>query len=173
MYDPIFGITTADFYTQVHLTTTRVRFGTDPVFDSAFLYIPYLGSYGDTLSNMTFRVYYLTDSLSTSVDYYSNSTVSYDQANPIGEITFQPKPHDSSYFEGSTHTPYLRIPINSTFGNYVMNPDDTTSLNNSTEFVKFFKGICIVTEPQSTNGKGAIITFNMPRSGVCMIRFSA
>ncbi len=162
MYDPIFGITTANFYTQVYLTSTRVRFGANPVFDSAFLYIPYKGSFGDTLSNMTFRVYSLTDSIVKSTDYYSNSTLSYNQANPIGEITFQPKPNDSSYFEGSTHTPYLRIPINSNFGNYVMEAEDTTFLNNNTEFVKFFMGICIVAEPQSTPGKGAIITFNMP-----------
>jgi hypothetical protein len=162
MYDPIFGKTTANFYTQLYLTTTRVRFGTDPVFDSAFLYIPYKGSYGDTLSNMTLHVYSLTDSIIKSLDYYSNSTVSYDQANPIGEITFQPKPKDSSYFEGSTHTPYLRIPINSNFGNYVLSAKDTNSLNNSTEFVKFFKGICIIAEPQNTPGKGAIISLSIP-----------
>jgi hypothetical protein len=162
MYDPIFGITTANFYTQLYLTSTSVKFGTNPVFDSAFLYIPYKSSFGDTLSNMTFRVYTLLEDIEDSTGYYSNSTLDYDEANPIGEITFQPKPNDSSYFEGSTHAPFLRIPINSAFGNHVMNPNDTVSLYNNAGFVNFYKGLCIVAENQTTQNKGAIITFNMP-----------
>ena len=162
MYDPIFGRTTASFYSQVFITTSRVRFGTNPVFDSAWFYIPYKSAYGDTLSNMTFRVYALTESIVDSLKYYSNNTLSYDAANPLGEITFQPKPNDSSYYDGSKHGPYLRIPINANFGNYILNAQDTTYLNNNTEFVKFFKGICVVAEPQNTVGKGAIISFNMP-----------
>lgn len=162
MYDPIFGITTANFYSQLFLTTTRVRFGTDPVFDSAFLYIPYKGSYGDTLSNMTLHVYSLTEGIEDSTDYYSNKTLAYDEANPIGEITFQPKPHDSAYYAGSTQAAMLRIPINSKFGDYVLHVNDTTYLNNNTEFVKYFKGLCIIADPQSSVGKGSIITFNMP-----------
>lgn len=162
MYDPIFGRTTANFYSQVFITTTRVRFGTNPVFDSAYFYLPYKSSYGDTLSNMTFRVYALTEDIVDSLKYYSNNTLSYDVSKPLGEITFQPKPHDSSYYDGSKHAPFLRIPINSNFGNYILNAEDTTYLNNNTEFVKFFKGICVVAEPQNTQGKGAIITFNMP-----------
>jgi hypothetical protein len=35
-------------------------------------------------------------------------------------------------------------------------------LNNNTEFVKYFKGICVVAEPQNTPGKGCIVTFSMP-----------
>ena len=162
MYDPIFGITTANFYTQLYLTSTSVKFGTNPVFDSAFLYIPYKSSFGDTLSNMTFRVYTLQEDIEDSTGYYSNSTLDYDAAKPIGEITFQPKPNDSSYFEGSTHAPFLRIPINSNFGNHVLNPKDTVSLYNNAGFVKFYKGLCIVAENQTTPNKGAIITFNMP-----------
>lgn len=161
MYDPVFGRTTANFYSQVFLTRSRTRFGTDPVFDSAWFYLPYKSSFGDTLSNMTFRVYALTESID-SLNYYSNQTLSYDAANPLGEITFQPKPHDSSFFDGKKNAPFLRIPINANFGNYILNNKDTTSLNNNTEFVKFFKGICVVAEPQNSQGKGSIITFNMP-----------
>lgn len=162
MYDPIFGRTTANFYSQVFITTTRVRFGTSPVFDSAFLYLPYKSAYGDTLSNMTFHVYNLTGDIVDSLSYYSNSKVAYDEANPIGQVTFQPRPHDSAYYAGSTQAPILRIPINSNFGNYILNSQDTTQLNNNTQFVKFYKGICIVADPQSTPGKGAIVSFNMP-----------
>lgn len=162
MYDPIFGRTTANFYSQLFITKSRTRFGNTPVFDSAYLYLPYKDSYGDTLSNMTLRVFALTESIIDSLHSYSNTTLSYDQSKPLGELTFQPKPHDSTYYNGSKQPPMLRIPINSDFGNFVMNPQDTTSLNDNKEFVKFFKGICIIAEPQNTPGKGSIITFSMP-----------
>jgi hypothetical protein len=162
MYDPIFGRTTATLYSQIFITTNRVRFGTSPVFDSAFLYLPYKDAYGDTLSNMTFHVYALTEGIYDSLNSYSNSTLGYDEAKPLGQLTFQPNPHDSAYYSGKTQAPMLRIPINSNFGNYILNAQDTTSLNNNTEFIKFFKGICIVADPQNNVGKGCIIMFNLP-----------
>ncbi len=161
MYDPVFGRTNATFYSQLFTSTTSLRFGTSPVFDSAYLYLPFKSSYGDTLSNMTLHVYALTEGIIDSLHSYSNTTLTYDQANPLGEITFQPKPHDSTFYNGQKQAPMLRIPINSNFGNYILSAD-TNSLNNNTEFVKYFKGICVVAEPQNTPGKGCIVTFSMP-----------
>ena len=161
MYDPVFGRTNATFYSQLFTSTTSLRFGTTPVFDSAYLYLPFKSSYGDTLSNMTLHVYALTEGIVDSLHSYSNTTLTYDQANPLGEITFQPKPHDSTFYNGQKQAPMLRIPINSNFGNYILSAD-TNSLNNNTEFVKYFKGICVVAEPQNTPGKGCILTFSMP-----------
>ncbi len=161
MYDPIFGRTTANFYTQVFLSRNKTDFGSDPVFDSAYLYMPYKESYGDTLSNMTLHVYSLTESVD-SLHSYSNTTLNYDNTKPIGEITFQPKPHDSTFYNGFKQAPMLRIPINSEFGNYVLHPEDTASLTDNIQFVKFFKGICIIAEPQNSAGKGSILTFSMP-----------
>ncbi len=163
MNDPIFGITNATFYSQLYTTTTSVRFGTSPVFDSAFLYLPYKTSYGDTLSNMTLHVYPLTESILDSVHSYSNKSVSYDQNNPLGEVTFQPRPHDSAYYNGSKQAAILRIPISSYFGNSILQAD-TTSLNTAVAFVKYFKGICIVADQQNNPGKGSIITFSVPSS---------
>ena len=160
MYDPIFGRTTATFFSQVITTSSRARFGTNPVFDSAFLYLPYLAAYGDTLSNMKFHVYPLTESIIDSVHSYSNRTIGYDVSKPLGEITFQPNPHDSAYYNGKKQAPILRIPINSTFGNYIL-AADTTSLNTISAFVEYFKGICIVAEPQNSIGKGCIVNFDL------------
>jgi len=160
MYDPIFGRTTANFYSELFLTQTRTRFGTTPVFDSAYLYLPYYNSYGDTLSNLTYHVYNLTESID-STHTYSYNTLNYDP-DPIGTITFQPKPHDSTLYNGSKHAPVLRIPINSKFGNTILGITDTTSLNNNTEFTKVFKGICIISDVQNTPGKGSVITYVMP-----------
>jgi hypothetical protein len=161
MYDPIFGVTTASVYSQLFLSGTRVRFGTDPVYDSAFLYLPYKGSYGDTLSNMTFRIYEITESVADSFSYYSNASLPYDISKPLGEITFQPKPSDSAYYEGEKHVATLRIPINSNFAASIFSADNN-DLNTNTNFVQHFKGFCIIAEPQNTPGRGAIITFDMP-----------
>lgn len=161
MYDPIFGKTKADFYTQIFLSK-RVRFGPNPVFDSAFLYLPYKSSYGDTMSNMTLRIYALTESIYDSVQTYSSSTASYDKANPLGQFTFQPRPHDTTYSNGKKLFGTLRIPLNENFGNAVMFPPDTSYLNTNTKFVEYFKGITIMADEQNTKGTGAIITYSVP-----------
>ena len=161
MYDPIFGKTTANFYTQIFLSK-RVRFGPNPVFDSAFLYMPYKSSYGDTLNNMTLHVYAVTESILDSVHNYSSSTVDYDQANPLGQITFQPRPHDTTYSDGKKLYGTLRITLNANFGNAVMNPPDTSYLNSNTKFVEYFKGITIRADEQNTKGAGAIVSYSVP-----------
>ena len=161
MYDPVFGTTTSNLYSQILLTSSRTRFGTNPVFDSAFLYLKYKSSYGDTLSNMTFRVYSLTDDIVDSLTSRSYSTVSYDP-DPIGEVTFQPRPHDSAFYGGEKQSATLRISINSKFGNSVLGIADTNALNKNSAFIKAFKGICIIADPQKTPGKGSIITFQIP-----------
>lgn len=160
MYDPVFGTTTSSLYSSLLLTESRTRFGASPVFDSAFLYLPYYNAYGDTLSNTTFRVYNLTEGVVDSITTYSTNSLSYDPV-PIGEITFQPRPHDSAYYGGAKHVATLRIPISKKFGNAMLQMD-TTSLNTNADFVTKYKGICIIAEPQNTPGKGAICTFSMP-----------
>jgi len=169
MYDPVFGTTTADLYSQLFLTQSRTRFGTNPVFDSAYLYLPYYSSYGDTLTNMTFHVYNLTDDID-SLDSHSYSSVSYDVV-PIGEVTFQPRPHDSVYYNGVKHVATLRIPINKRFGNTIFGITDTTTLNSNAEFVKTFKGICIIAEPQTVSGKGSVLTFAMPSTYLQLLMY--
>jgi len=161
MYDPIFGRTTANLYTQLSLNDDTVTFGTNPKFDSAFLYLPYMGSYGDTMSNLTLRVYSLTESIIDSIHCYSGSTIKYDKTRPIGEITFQPRPNDSSYFNGVKLAKTLRIPINANFGNFVLNPPSNANLINDSAFVKFYKGLCIIAEPENTSGKGSILMFGI------------
>ncbi len=160
MYDPIFGRTEAKFHSQVITSLTRTRFGTNPVFDSAYIYLPYKTSYGDTISNTTFHVYHLAEPLLDSIHSYSNRAIAYEENNEFGSITFQPRPHDSVYYSGAKHVATLRIPINSNFGNLVL-ATDTTSLNTASAFAKSFKGISIVADRQNTPGKGCIVGFDI------------
>jgi hypothetical protein len=156
MNDPVFGRTTADWFSQIRLSKEPTNFGRNAVFDSAFLLLPYNGSYGDTLSNMTIRVFELTDDILDSVHQYSNNTIGYDLSHPLGEFTFTPLPHDSAFFNGEKQAPILRIPLNSRFGDKAM-LTDTSLLSTNASFIGQFKGIAIIAEPQQATGKGAII----------------
>ena len=160
MYDPVFGRTTADFYSQVHLSVEPTSFGVSPVLDSAFMYLPYSMAYGDTLSNMTLRVYPLEEDLLDSVQQYSNHTAYYDQGALLGELTFTPRPHDSAYYDGGMQAPSVRIPMNTQFLKQVVSLD-TSVLATNAKFIQFFKGIVILAEPQQTPGKGAILSFSV------------
>lgn len=156
MNDPIFGKTDAEWYSQIRLAEEPTEFGTDPVFDSAFLIMPYSDAYGDTLSNMTVKVYSLTEDIIDSVHIYSNHSVTYDMNSPLGELTFTPRANDSSYYNGSTQAPALRIPLNQTFGQKMLLAD-TSYLATNDEFLTYFKGIALIANPQNGIGKGAML----------------
>jgi hypothetical protein len=160
MYDPVFGRTNATFYSEVITSYTSTRFGVNPVFDSAYLYLPYKTAYGDTISNTTFHVYTLSENILDSVHSFSNKTIQYNVNNQIGSITFQPKPHDSTYYNGAKQAPMLRIPINSKFGNYAL-ATDTANLNTPAAFAAYYKGISIVADQQNSMGKGCIVSFDL------------
>ncbi|MBK7173258.1 MAG: DUF4270 domain-containing protein [Bacteroidales bacterium] len=156
MNDPVFGKTTADWYTQIRMAKEPTYFGDTPVFDSAFLILPYLSAYGDTLSNMTLKVYELSESIIDSVHNYSNHTLTYNENVPLGELTFTPRPTDSAYYSGSTQAPAIRIPLNSAFALKVLHAD-TSNLTTNTEFLEYFKGIAVIASPQEGANSGAII----------------
>jgi hypothetical protein len=164
MYDPVFGITKATFYSQIFLSKNNTDFGTSPVFDSAFLYMPLSDSYGDTMSNMTLTIYPLTEAIVDSLTYYSHSTVAYDPSKPLGTITFQPRPNDSSYYNGAMHIPTLRIQLNQSFGQDILSID-TSLLTDNDAFVGEYKGICIVANDPTGSGKGCILNTNLNSTG--------
>jgi len=47
-FDPVFGTTSANLYTQLRLSSSNVTFGISPIFDSLILSFAYSGYYGDT-----------------------------------------------------------------------------------------------------------------------------
>ncbi|MBK7213909.1 MAG: DUF4270 domain-containing protein [Bacteroidales bacterium] len=156
MNDPVFGRTDAEWYSQIRLAEEPTEFGTNPVFDSAFLIMPFSDAYGDTLSNMTVKVYSLTEDIIDSVHIYSNHSVTYDVNTPIGELTFTPRAHDSSYYSGATHAPALRIPLNQAFGQKILSAD-TSYLATNDDFIEFYKGLAMVAEQPGGVGKGAML----------------
>lgn len=158
--DPVFGQTQANLYTQIRPSTAKVNFGTSPVADSAFLYLPYRKvSYGDSVSNLKYKVYMLSEGFPDSVSMYSHHTLDYSDDDLIGETVFRPD------YSGSN--PHLKIPLNQKFTEKLFSAD-TSVMSDVDKFLNFFKGIVIVAEPQTYQNSGSIVGFNAP-SDLCKI----
>lgn len=161
MKDPIFGTTTAGFYTQVRLSTSTHNFGTNPQLDSLVLQLVYSGYYGDTTSMQTIHVHELLDSLTIDSAYYSNqlkATGDVDYAN----YSFMPKPKSRFIFGADTLAAMIRVRLSdqsAELGNKLL-AADSTSLSGNTAFLRYFKGLRVTAE--TTSQGGAILFFNLP-----------
>jgi len=170
--DPIFGLESASIYTQVILTGTSVDFGVGSTLDSIVLTLDYAGLYGDTASPMSINVYELSDDIESSTDYYSNSYLAY---NPtaIGSLTFTPNLSDSLdlTFDTLMYKPHLRIKLNNTFGQSIMNADvnGSNDLADNSTFKAFMKGLYLTTVDSVSNstlasGEGSVAYLDMNSS---------
>ncbi|MCK4639308.1 MAG: DUF4270 family protein, partial [Bacteroidales bacterium] len=73
--DPIMGKSTASIYTQLRLSIAGYNFGEAPILDSLILSLAYSGSYGDTTTPQTVKVYELSGKLYPDSSYYSNHNI--------------------------------------------------------------------------------------------------
>src|SRR5690606_10874034 len=168
--DPVFGLSSASFFTQVTLNGLNVDFGTGAVLDSAVLTMAYSNLYGDTASPMSINVFEVTQQMSPDDAYYSNQKLTYN-STPIVSTTFTPKLNDSVYvtFDSTNKAPHLRINLGNTFGNKIIAESSTANLANNSSFTQFFKGFYITTTDSVQNtslapGQGSIVYFNMNSS---------
>ena len=141
-YDPEFGLTTAAIYSQVLLSGVNVDFGTPVVLDSVVLSFKYNNYYGKK-DGLTVNVYELTDDMDASTAYYSNQYFNYDPT-PIGSRSFLPNVNDSVLVDTVMSAPQLRIKLDNSFGQKLLNASGTVDLSNNTSFLQFFKGFYIV-----------------------------
>jgi len=155
--DPNFGKTFAGFYAQCQLVSNNVYFGSNPVLDSAFLMLKYNGSYGKFDQPVDINVFELSQDLSSSATYKTNDAFSV-KIPAIGSITgytLGTKITDSISTALGKITPHMRIPLNSSFGQSILNADTNTTLKDNTGFLNFFKGF-YVTTGSSTTGNGLV-----------------
>lgn len=106
--DPVFGLTTAGFYTQLHISSNTPALDS-AVVDSVVLLMEISGFYGDTMTTQTFNVYELADSLKSyeTHSYYSTSTVA-DKGVDLAQA-FQTSPRPKT--KDTTGVAILRIPL--------------------------------------------------------------
>ncbi len=163
--DPVFGKTTANYYSQLRLRATTVDFdfGENAVVESLVLSLAYEGYYGDTTSFQTLRVYELNEKMNSDSGffYYSDDEISH-YATEIGRTTFQPKPNTSVYLEDSVLVePHISIDLmelTNEFGEKLIStPLDI--LQSNEKFADYVNGFCIISDP--VNEEGAFVYINI------------
>lgn len=169
MMDPVMGLTNANIFTQLHLSSTHQHFGADPVIDSVVLQLAVTGYYGDTTTLQTVHVYELADSLSTTSQYYQFSEVAdkgVDLANG-----FQFHPHPKTYItvsgQDTINQPTIRIPLMNSFGEQLATADSTV-YSTPDSFKRFFYGLRISCE--SVSEDGAICYINPTSNTVTQLK---
>lgn len=153
--DQRFGRTTASIYTNYRLPVTKIKFGTNPVLDSAVLTIVYKGIYGDSLYQHDIQVFELSDTLDFDTTYFSTSTR---PRSPvlIGQATFIPNLKAADSVNNAYVAPHMRITLTPEFARRIMSSDSAT-LSSNTKFGKAFKGLYITSTNANTPGTGAIM----------------
>jgi hypothetical protein len=165
--DPVFGLNTISFATQVRLSSVTVNFGENPVLDSIVLSLDYttipaiagspMVAYGDTTTVQTIKVFELDEDLVFDTSYYSNYNVAF---KPVAlaskDVSFRPT--DSIMVDTVLVKSQFRIQLSEEFGNSILNAP-TSALDSVSGFMNFMKGLYIKPEPVSTGG--AIVFFDL------------
>lgn len=166
MNDPDFGTTRAEFYTQFRLPSANLTFLSGAQVDSVVLNVVYGGAYGDVSKYggiQRFGVYPLEDVIYDSTTYYSNVTRNIG-STPLAQIRVRPN-IVSDFFLGADTVPVppsLRIRLDNTLGQQILQADPLSTLTADTAFSKVFKGLAIVPENASLPvGQGGIIYLNL------------
>lgn len=146
-YDDVdFGRTDCQIVT--HLIPSGVpSFGTNPVCDSAILFIPYTYTsasyYGDTMAPFNITIHALRDYLDPDSNYYSNAEFPVDLEMANTTINVRPRTvRDYDHLSGAR--PTMRVPVSSQYVENVFFPlESSNSFDNQSTFINAFYGIKI------------------------------
>lgn len=163
--DPLFGPNVISFHSQFHLEEEGFNFPNDAIFDSAFISFRLTGGYrekelsDETNSLMHFEVYEISEDLSFESQYLSDEQVNY-LPNIVGEYMGEVSLFDSIKVDGVSQPAQIRIPLNQSWVEGIMNSDPSNFTSNAS-FTSFLKGLTVrpiqTNDPSST---GAIFYFS-------------
>ncbi|MDR0971431.1 MAG: DUF4270 domain-containing protein [Bacteroidales bacterium] len=147
--DNYFGRVQSSIYTQISLSSTSMDFnsfkqGGSQEADSIVLALAYNGFFSkDTLTTekeMLLEIYEITQLFEDSASYYSNSTLTYNSAQPIfsGNVLISPK--ENVIIGSDTLSPQLRINLGEEFLNKIVS---SGSFSSNSDFLNYFKGFYI------------------------------
>ncbi len=157
-FDPVFGLTTASFYTQFRLSKASYSFGTNPVVDSLMFLLDYKGIYGDSTGYLTLKIYEMADSINFDSNYYSNQTIA-TYPTELANLTFTPDLVNDVIIGDDTLDPHLRINLTALtpeLANKLL-AADSSQMSDNTDFLQYFYGLYLTVENVSVGG--AIIYF--------------
>lgn len=158
--DPVFGGTTAGFYTQFILSINGHDFGEERQLDSLILSLNYEGVYGDTNAVLTAHTYEMLQGIHKDSIYYSNLQL---PLNPTdySNFSFLPRPNDSIVINEDTIKPLVWMNlsnISTSLGDKLLNAT-VEEMEDSETFQEFFNGLFIQSQPVYEDG--AIVYFGL------------
>lgn len=169
--DPEFGINNAAVITQFALPGNAFSWGGASKLDSVVLQLRFRNArqtdgtvlpdyYGDKEAVHQFKVYLLTEDLSTDSSYYANrkyKTDGIEMGSFNGKINFTDSTEISLGSQKSKLPPHLRIPMNTTFKNLLFEGENKGLFSTNLKFKEAFKGLVVVDETPTATGEGAIL----------------
>ena len=158
--DPLFGQTTCEFATQFTLANTNPLIPETIAIDSVILSLAYNGYIYGQLSKMNFIVRELDETLFKDSTYSSSFTPKRKLENLVENPQQGIDIHPTDFFFTSTDSllPQLRIPLKSSFGYQILQPDNSTALNSDEDFQAYFKGLYIESTQTSSGVVGLDLT---------------
>jgi hypothetical protein len=159
-FDPVFGNVSTGFFTQFSLSAFEHSFGESPQLDSLVIQLLYTGGYyGDTTTELTINAYQLEEDIYRDSIYFSNVDFQVGSTD-FANFSFSPMPTDSIVIEGDTLEALLRIPLDAStaLGEYLLNAPEE-AMENTENFIEYFKGIFLTT--QDVSAGGSLVFFDL------------
>ncbi len=165
-HDPELGRTEAGFYTQLRLPNDNIDLGapSDLELDSVILSLALDGQYINSNTSsyaQNFEIYELSGSMDSSESYHSNDSVAYNTGDLIGSATLTPDFSSSRTIGGDTLPPHLRVPLNTSFGNKLLNASGSSDLSDNSTFLSFIKGLRVKVNNNFAAGSGSILYLDL------------
>lgn len=160
--DRYFGTTTAEFVSQLRLSTSEFAANFHHVVDSVALNLRIEKVTGSTVGPHYLSFREIADDLSKDSTYYANSTINHTDLI----VTDIPLPQ----LNRSTPTD-VRVNIPTSFGDYLVRQPEslTNSPDVKTNFIDFFKGLHFVLESEEDN---AFLEFSLDPPDVSLIYYN-
>ncbi|HAB35883.1 MAG TPA: hypothetical protein DCE58_04695 [Cryomorphaceae bacterium] len=143
--DPVFGKAAANFATQVILSTMQPDFGENPTVDSVFMYLPFIGFYGDTAAPFGLTVKQLDQPIFADSTYYAHSVFS--GSTVLADTVVQPQPSRKRRVPGMVApNEVIGLRLNTAFFQSQIvdaSSDSSADFSSNTNFLEYFRGIYV------------------------------
>lgn len=166
--DIIMGKTNSSFFTQLRIPVDNVNFSgagpiTNIILDSVVLSLEYQDHYGN-LDAQTFEVYQINEEMEIDSSYYNGKSFTNMGVNLVqaGTGTQTINPNSTINIDGDTLPAQLRLKLDNSFGQSIINESGNSTLSNNESFAQFLNGIEVkVNNPSQATGEGAIFLFDL------------
>lgn len=164
--DPISGLVSAYFSTELRLSQTAVDFGDSPVCDSVEFVLRFNGPAYGLNADQYLVVEQLADTLNIDSAYYAQDvppTLPGNLVDPVSQPV-QMHPSQSVYVGNDTLSPQVRMLLQPSFGQSLLDADSAVYASNA-DWRTWFKGLQV----RSESGGGGIVSLE-PNAGVSYLR---